>query len=222
MGFGKPALDNLVDDIADEAGKRKAAVSPEEEQFLAEETTNRQVTQTQASATYMVETERTRAKEWAEIRAQWRLDEEKARQEREQGAEARAVALAEDRYRVSVLWANMGMERAVLWLQTARIRAKDSPSAEARAYVLRYEQALDGWESTLKLYESRERFYRMNDHWADILIASENYPERGNPYYWNKKGMPKLKALRKWTDMRVTRRDRNGLWTWPEEADKWV
>ena len=62
----------------------------------------------------------------------------------------------------------------------------------------------------------------MNDRWADILLASENYPERGNPYYWNKKGMPKLKALRKWTDIMVTKRDRNGLWSFPEEADKWI
>ena len=112
--------------------------------------------------------------------------------------------------------------RAILWLQAARTRATDSPTAEARAYVLRYEQHLDGWQSTLKLYESREPFYRMNDRWADILLASENYPERGNPYYWNKKGMPKIKALRKWTDIQVTRYDRNGLWGFPEEADKWI
>ena len=98
-----------------------------------------------------------------------------------------------------------------------------APSAKARAYVLYYEEALDGWQSTLKLYESRERFYRMNDHWADILLASHNFPsDKENRYYWNKKGMPKIKALRKWTDIQVTRRDRNGLWEFPEEADKWL
>ena len=63
----------------------------------------------------------------------------------------------------------------------------------------------------------------MNDHWADILLASENYPDdRENRYYWNKKRMPKIKALRTWTDIRVTRYDRNGLWEFPEEADKWI
>ena len=63
----------------------------------------------------------------------------------------------------------------------------------------------------------------MNDHWADILLASENYPDdRENRYYWNKKGMPKIRALRKWTDIMVTKRDRNGLWEFPEEADKWL
>ena len=202
--------------------KTASQLSLEEQRFLAEETTNRQVVQSQASAAAMVEAEKTKAEEWAAVREQWRIDEEKLRQAQEQGAEAKAAALAEERYRVSVQWANTGMERAILWLQAARTRATDSPSAKANAYVLRYEQALDGWQSTLKLYESREPFYRMNDRWADILLASENYPERGNPYYWNKKGMPKLKALRKWTDIQVTRRDRNGLWTWPEEADKWV
>ena len=197
-------------------------LSPEEQKFLAEETTNRQVVQDQASAAAMVEAEKAKAAEWVEVREQWRVDAEKARQEEEQGAEAKAAALAEERYRVSVQWANAGTERAILWLQAARARAADSPSAKARAYVLRYEQALDGWQSTLKLYESREPFYRMNDHWTDILIASENYPEMGNPYYWNKKGMPKIRALRKWTDIQVTRYDRNGLWQFPEEADKWV
>ena len=62
----------------------------------------------------------------------------------------------------------------------------------------------------------------MHDRWADILIAAENYPERDNQHYWNKRGMPKLKALRMWTDIQVTRRDRNGLWEFPEEADKWL
>ena len=197
-------------------------LSPEEQRFLAEETTNKQVVQDQAAAAAMVEAEKAKAAEWAEVREQWRKDAEKARQEEKQGAEAKAVALAEERYRASLQWANAGTERAILWLQAARTRATDSPTAEARAYVLRYEQHLDGWQSTLKLYESREPFYRMNDRWADILLASENYPERGNPYYWNKKGMPKIKALRKWTDIQVTRYDRNGLWGFPEEADKWI
>ena len=202
--------------------KTASQLSAEELRFLAEETTNRQVVQDQASAEGMVAAEKAKAEEWAAVREQWRKDAEKARQEEKQGAEAKAAALAEERYRVSVQWATAGRDRAILWVQAARTRATESPSAEARAYVLRYEQAFDGWQSTLKLYESREPFYRMNDRWADILLASENYPERGNPYYWNKKGMPKLKALRKWTDIQVTRRDRNGLWTWPEEADKWI
>ena len=169
-----------------------------------------------------MEIERARAKEWADVRAQWRIDDEKARQEQEQGAETKAVMLAEERFRVSVQWAQTGIDRTIPRLKAARERAYTAPTAKAWAAILYYEEALDGWESQLKFYESRERFYRMNDRWADILLASENYPEKGNPYYWNKKGMPKLKALRKWTDMRVTRRDRNGLWEWPEEADKWV
>ena len=195
---------------------------PEEQKFLAEETTNKQVVQDQASAAAMVDAEKAKAAEWAEVREQWRVDAETKRQEEEQGAEAKAAALAEERYRVSINWANAGNDRAVLWLDAARKRAVDSPSAEARAYVLRYEEALDGWQSQVKLIESREPFYRMNDRWADILIAAEDYPEQGNAYYWNKKGMPKIKALRKWTDIQVTRYDRNGLWGFPEEADKWL
>ena len=46
--------------------------------------------------------------------------------------------------------------------------------------------------------------------------------DKENRYYWNKKGMPKIRALRKWTDIKVTRYDRNGLWEFPEEADKWL
>ena len=198
-------------------------LSQAEQKFLDEETTNRQVVQSQTESTAMVEAEKAQAAEWAEIREQWREDAEKTRQEEKQGAEAKAAALAEERHRVSVQWAKAGSARAMRWLRAARTRAADSPSAKARAYVLRYEQALDGWQSTLKLYESRERFYRMNDRWADILLAAENYPDdKENRYYWNKKGMPKIKALRKWTDIQVTRRDRNGLWGFPEEADKWL
>ena len=203
--------------------KSDSQLSPEEQKFLAEETTNRQVVQDQASAAAMVEAERAKAAEWAEVREQWREDAEKARQEEKQGAEAKAAALAEERYRVSVQWAQAGVERTIPRLAAARERASSSPSAKARASILYYAQALDGWQSTLKLYESREPFYRMNDRWADILLASQNYPDdKENRYYWNKKGMPKLKALRKWTDIMVTKRDRNGLWEWPEEADKWI
>ena len=36
---------------------------------------------------------------------------EKARQEEKEGAEAKAAALAEDRYRVSVQWAQAGVDR---------------------------------------------------------------------------------------------------------------
>ena len=198
-------------------------LSPEEQRFLDEETTNRQVVQDQASASAMVEAEKAKAAEWAAVREQWRLDEEKKRQEQARGAGAKAAALAEDRYRASVEWAQAGVERTLPRLEAARGRASNSPSAQARAYVLYYEQALDGWQSTVKLYESREPFYRMNDRWSDILLASENYPsDKGNRYYWNKKGMPKIKALRKWTDIQVTRRDRNGLWEFPEEADTWT
>ena len=196
-------------------------LSPEEQKFLDEETTNKQVVQDQASAAAMVDAEKAKAAEWAMIQEKWRVDAETKRQEEEQGAEAKAAELAEERYKVSVKWAQSGVDRTIPRLELARQRAVDSPSAKARAFVLYYEEALDGWQSIVKLYESRERFYRMNDRWADILIATENYPERGNPYYWNKKGMPKLKALRKWTDIQVTRYDRNGLWEFPEEADKW-
>ena len=198
-------------------------LSPEEQRFLDEETTNTQVKQDQASAAAMVEAEKAKAAEWAEIRERWRADAEKAIQEEKQGAEAKAAALAEERYRVSVQWAQAGIDRTVPRLAAARERVSATPSAKARASVLYYEEALDGWQSALKLYESRERFYRMNDRWADILLASENYPDdRENRYYWNKKGMPKIRALRKWTDIKVTRYDRNGLWEFPEEADKWL
>ena len=198
-------------------------LSPEEQKFLAEETTNRQVVQDQASAAAMVEAEKAKAAEWAEIRKQWREDAEKVRQKEKEGAEAKAAALADERYRVSVQWAQAGIDRTIHRLAKARERAADSPTAKARAFVLYYEQAMDGWQSTLKLYESREHFYRMNERWADILLASENYPtDKENRYYWTKKGMPKVRALRKWTDIMVTRRDRNGLWEFPEEADKWL
>ena len=63
----------------------------------------------------------------------------------------------------------------------------------------------------------------MYGRWADILLATENYPDdRENRYYWNRKRMPKIRALRKWTDIMVTKNDRNGLWEFPEEADKWI
>ena len=202
--------------------KTASQLSPEEQKFLAEETTNRQVVQSQASAAAMVEAEKAKAAEWAEIREQWRVDAEKARQEKEQGAEAKAAALAEERHQVSVQWAQAGVDRTRPRLAAADERVETSPSAKARACVLYYEQALEGWQSTLNFYESREPFYRMNDRWADILLASQNYPGRGNSYYWTKKGMPKLRALRKWSDIQVTRYDRNGLWEWPEEADKWI
>ena len=152
-------------------------LSPEEQKFLAEETTNRQVVQDQASAAAMVEAEKAKAAEWAMIRAQWREDAEKKRQEEEQGAEAKAAALAEERYRVSVQWAQAGVDRTIPRLAVARERASTTLSAKARAFVLYYEEALDGWQSTLKLYESRDPFYRMNDHWADILLAAEDYPD---------------------------------------------
>ena len=47
-------------------------LSPEEQKFLAEETTNRQVVQDQAAAAAMVEKQKARAVEWAEVREQWR------------------------------------------------------------------------------------------------------------------------------------------------------
>ena len=203
--------------------KTASQLSPEEQKFLAEEETNKQVVQDQASAAAMVEAEKAKAAEWAEVREQWREDAAKAAQEYKQGAEARAAARAEERYRVSVQWAQAGVDRTIPRLAAARERASSSPTAKARAFVLYYEQALDGWQSTVKLYESRVSMYRMHDRWADILIAAENYPDdRENSYYWNKKGMPKIRALRKWTDIMVTRDDRNGLWEFPEEADKWL
>ena len=194
-------------------------LSPEEQRFLDEETTNTQVKQDQASIADLVEAEKAKAEGWAKSQEQRKLDEEyQARQ-----TQLLAAALAEDRYRVSVQWAQAGVDRTTSRLAAARERASTTPSAKARAYVLYYEEALDGWQSTLKLYQSQERFYRMNDHWADILLASKNYPDdRENRYYWNKKRMPKIKALRTWTDIRVTRYDRNGLWEFPEEADKWL
>ena len=60
-------------------------LSPEEQQFLDEETTNKQVVQDQASAADRMEAEKARAAEWAEVREQWRVDAEKARQEEEEG-----------------------------------------------------------------------------------------------------------------------------------------
>ena len=193
-------------------------LSPEEQRFLSEETTNRQVVQGQDAAAAMVEAEKAKAENW--VKTQEELHEE-WRQKRQEWQQA-AVKLADDRHEVSVQWATAGTEKALRWLEAAQARAAANPTAEARAYVLRYLQHLDGWQSTVRLYESRVWFYRMNDHWADILLATENYPERGNPYYWNKKGMPKLRKLREWTDIQVTRRDRNGLWPFPEEADKWI
>ena len=194
-------------------------LSSEEQKFLDEETTNKQVVQSQASAAAMVQAEKDKAAGLTESE-QRELD---AWKRACQGREQEVKAKAEERYRVSVQWAKAGRERAILWLQAAKKREIGFPSAKAHAYVLRYEQTLDGWQGTLKLYESREPFYRMNDHWADILLAAENYPtDKENRYYYNKKGMRKIRKLREWTDIRVTRYDRNGLWGFPEEADKWL
>ena len=51
-------------------------LSPEEQKFLDEETTNKQVVQDQASAAAMVDAEKAKAAEWAEVREQWRVDAE--------------------------------------------------------------------------------------------------------------------------------------------------
>ena len=106
-------------------------LSAEEQRFLAEETTDKQVVQDQASAADMVEAEKAKAAEWAEVRAQWRVDAEKTRLEQEQGAEAKAAALAEERYRVSVQWAQAGIDRTIPRLAAARERASTTPSAKA-------------------------------------------------------------------------------------------
>ena len=113
--------------------------------------------QDQAAAADMVEKQKARAAEWAEVREQWRVKAEKARKEEKEGAEAKAAALAEDRYRVSVQWAQAGVDRTKPRLAEAQERASASPTAKARAFVLYYEQALDGWQSTVKAYESRVR-----------------------------------------------------------------
>ena len=131
--------------------KTASPLSPEEQRFLDEETTNTQVKQDQASAAAMVEAEKAKAAEWAEIRERWRADAEKAIQEEKQGAEAKAAALAEERYRVSVQWAQAGIGRTAPRLAAARERVSATPSAKARASVLYYEEALDGWQSALKL-----------------------------------------------------------------------
>lgn len=193
-------------------------LSEEEQQFLAETTTNSQVVQDQESAEAMVAAEKAKAEGWAEEQEA----REKYQREKKIAAAEIAAFVAEERYQVSVAWAKAGVERTLPRLELARERASGFPSAEARAWVLYYEQALDGWQCVVRLYESRERFYQMNGRWIDILLASQNYPEKSNPYYWTKKGMPKLRKLRQWTGIRVTRYDRNGLWEWPEEADKWI
>ena len=48
--------------------KTASQLSPEEQKFLAEEETNKQVVQDQASAAAMVEAEKAKAAEWAEVR----------------------------------------------------------------------------------------------------------------------------------------------------------
>ena len=75
----------------------------------------------------MVEAEKAKAAEWAEIRERWRADAEKAIQEEKQGAEAKAAALAEERYRVSVQWAQAGIDRTVPRLAAARERVSATP-----------------------------------------------------------------------------------------------
>ena len=53
----------------------------------------------------------------------------------------------------------------------------------------------------------------MNDRSADILLAAAKYPDdTDNRYYWNKKGQPRLRKLRKWTDIMVTKNERDGIW----------
>ena len=112
--------------------KTAGQLSPEEQRFLDEETTNRQVVQSQASAAAMVEAEKAKAAEWAEVREQWRVDAEKARQEEKQGAEAKAAALAEERYRVSVQWATAGRDKAILWLDAARAQGRPQTPPQRR------------------------------------------------------------------------------------------
>ena len=59
---------------------------------------------------------------------------------------------------------------------------------------------------------------RMSDRDTNILLAfkgvgrSTGYPAKGNRYYWNKKGQPKLWKLRLWLKMWVTKWQRDSLW----------
>ena len=96
-------------------------------------------------------------------------------------------------------------------------RGRAPTEEEAKAVILRIIDSVDGWESTLKLRESRIPMYRMHDRSVDILLAAEDYPDdTSNRYYWTKKGMPKLEAFRKWTNIMVTRRERNEIYEWPD------
>ena len=60
----------------------------------------------------------------------------------------------------------------------------------------------------------------MNDRSADILLAAENYPEdKSNGYYWNKRQQPRLRKLRTFTDIMVTKNERDAIWPMADIVD---
>ena len=55
---------------------------------------------------------------------------------------------------------------------------------------------------------------RLRDKDCDILLAFKawpGYPAKGNPYYWNKKGQPKLRKLRARLNMKISKWERDSL-----------
>ena len=152
------------------------------------------------------------------------MNAENARQEEEEGAEAKAAALAEERYRVSVQWAQA-------WRRADAAQAGSGPCSGH--LVPRPQRRVPMSSITSRHWTAgnpRSSSTKAGSQFTGCMTAgptscwhSERYPDdRENRYYWNKKRMPKIRALRKWTDIRVTRNDRNGLWEFPEEADKWI
>ena len=91
-------------------------------------------------------------------------------------------------------------------------RGRAPTEEEAFLVIERLLEHVDGWSSRLKEYQSGEPNYRMHDRSADILLAADNYPAEDNPYYWNKRGQPKLGKLRAWTKIQATKRERDSIW----------
>ena len=101
----------------------------------------------------------------------------------------------EERRQVSLEWARNEFERHKNYMNTL------DKSTTRKEYMEVIEQNVDGsWDYLQGILNNPDG--RMRDKDTTILLEfkgvrrSTGYPEKGNRYYWNKKGQPKLWKLR--------------------------
>ena len=98
-------------------------------------------------------------------------------------------------------------------------RGRTPTEEQAKAVVLRCENNAQASVDYLARIEVPE--YRLPARHTEILAAAADYPDdKSNRYYWTKKGVPKLKKLREWTDIMITKNERNALWPFDDIAEE--